>query len=390
MIQIAAAAAHTRDLDEALQTIFSQIPPEIATLPIHLGICFATNHFDDRAQELMRRVRQAGRIQTLIGCNAESVIGPDRELELTPAIVLWLAHLPNTDIQPVHIRQEQIELAETHEEYRRIFKVSDPKNSTLILIGDPFSINITQTLDALNSHLPGLPVVGGMASGANAPGESILTLNDELMHDGAIGVVLRGGVKIQTIISQGCRPIGKPYLITQGEHNLIHALGGRSPLEVINELYQSVSQEEQALMARGLFIGRVIDEYKDEFRRGDFLIRNIMGADHETGSVAVLDQVHPGITMQFHLRDAETAEEDLRALLNTYTDIPPKGALLFSCNGRGTRMFTEEDHDLNILREKLAAPPTAGFFCAGELGPVGGKNFIHGHTACIAIFDELD
>jgi small ligand-binding sensory domain FIST len=225
-----------------------------------------------------------------------------------------------------------------------------------------------------------------MASGTERPEQSALILNGEVHREGAVGAAITGALAIDMVVSQGCRPVGKPFVITKAERNVIHRLGGQSPLALLNEMFEQASEADQQLMRQGVFLGRVIDEHRPEFRRGDFLIRNLMGADEESGAVAIGDMARVGTTVQFHVRDAATADEDLRALLAPQKATPPAGALLFSCNGRGRRMFAKPDHDVSVLREVLGPMPVIGCFCAGELGPVGGKNFIHGHTASIALF----
>lgn len=387
MIHFAAAGAQNRDLDEAMQTIFSSISQQTIAGAPDLALVFATSHFESHLAEIGRRVSKVTQPRILLGCNGESVIGPEHEYELVPAISLWLSWLPETDIQPFKLSATDVQSITGADDIERFMGVQHPAESHVILLGDPFTLPVTTLLESVNQYLPDLPITGGMASGGASPGETVLLYQDEVLDEGAVGVSLHGGVRVNTVISQGCRPIGQPYIITQANKNVIEMLGSRPPLEIINEMYEAAPENEQKLMGQGLFVGRVINEYKDKFKRGDFLVRNLLGADQSTGAVAVMDKVRQGTTVQFHLRDAETAEEDLRILLNSYAHQPPKGALLFSCNGRGTRLYPDDDHDLNIIRELLATPPISGFFCAGELGPVGGKNFIHGHTASLVLFE---
>ena len=195
------------------------------------------------------------------------------------------------------------------------------------------------------------------------------------------------GIRIRALVSQGCRPIGNVYAVTRAEGNVIHELGGRPPLQRLQELVGTLSPEDRELVGRGLHVGRVIDEYKAELGRGDFLIRGVMGVDPQSGALAVGDRIEVGETIQFHVRDAATADEDLRTLLQREAE-PAAGALLFTCNGRGSRLFSVPDHDASLVSEKLGGLPLAGFNCAGEIGPVGGKNFLHGFTASIALFVE--
>ena len=204
-------------------------------------------------------------------------------------------------------------------------------------------------------------------------------------------MAISGGVVVRTLVSQGCRPIGRPIIVTRADRNLIRELGRRPSLEVLRELFEELPTEDQERVESGLHIGRVINEYQDTFGRGDFLVRNVMGAD-DTGGIAINDMVRVGQTVQFHVRDAETADEDLRSMVEgERLDRPATrvaGALLFSCNGRGTRLFPGPDHDVGVLRERYGPVPVAGFFAMGEIGPIGGQNFVHGYTASIVLFEE--
>jgi small ligand-binding sensory domain FIST len=204
-------------------------------------------------------------------------------------------------------------------------------------------------------------------------------------------VLLQGPVRLRAIVSQGCRPIGRPMIITRCQDNVIHELGGRAPLAQLQELWQTLDEGDRELLQQGLHVGRVINEYQGEFQRGDFLVRNVVGLDRQTGALAITDRVRVGQTVQFHVRDAATADEDLHELLQidlSAHEKRPGAALVFSCNGRGTRLFPEPHHDARTVRAEAGAIPLAGFFAAGELGPVGGKNFIHGFTASVVLFEE--
>ena len=236
----------------------------------------------------------------------------------------------------------------------------------------------------MNEWIPGTVVMGGMASGGTGPGDTRLFLDDRVVDTGAVGARMPG-IRIRPLVSQGCRPIGNVYTVTRAAGNVIHELGGRPPLQRLQELVETLPSGDRELVGRGLHVGRVIDEYKAEPERGDFLIRGIVGVDPQSGALAVGDRIEVGETIQFHVRDAATADEDLRTLLEREAE-PAAGALLFTCNGRGSRLFSVPDHDASLVSEKLGGLPLAGFNCAGEIGPVGGKNFLHGFTASIALF----
>jgi small ligand-binding sensory domain FIST len=266
-----------------------------------------------------------------------------------------------------------------------------PETHAVIGFGDPFSTPASQLLPALDQAAPGVPLIGGMASGAREPGGNVLFRNDELLESGMVGVSVSGPVRMQALVSQGCRPVGRPMVITKSHENVVEQLGGKPALGVLRELVMDMADHEKAMLSKGLFLGRAISEYRDAFGRGDFLIRNIIGLDEEKGWLGVADYVRTGQTVQFQIRDAATANEDLNEMLSARAGdegVSPAGALLFSCNGRGTRLFREPCHDIGLARRAMPATPVAGFFAAGEFGPVGGKNFIHGHTASFALFRQ--
>jgi small ligand-binding sensory domain FIST len=353
------------------------------------GIVFASVHFEDEMQRLAEDIRHGTGALTLLGCTAEAVIGSEHEHEREPAISLWLAHLPDVVVNSFHLGQSQLESLEEPEQWRSALGANGASAGYTIMLGDPYSIDVQSLLSGVNEHLPGQLLIGGMASGAEAPGQAALILDEDAYREGAVGVHLSGDLTIDTVVSQGCRPIGKPFVITRAERNIIHMLGGRKPYDVLRHIFEQSPTRDQELMQQGVLLGRVINERKESFQRGDFLVRNLLGADEESGAIAVGDLVRVGVTVQFHVRDAATADEDLRMMLAPHRVAQaglPAGGLLFSCNGRGSRMFQERDHDIRVMREQLGPLPVAGFFCAGELGPIGGKNFIHGHTASVALF----
>ena len=253
----------------------------------------------------------------------------------------------------------------------------------VLVLADPFTFPTDAFLERLQEDKPELAVVGGLASGSPAPGGNRLVVDDRVMTDGAVGAFLGAGVDVATVVSQGCRPIGEPLVITKAERNIVYELGGRPALERLQDVARALPEEERELLTHGVHLGRVIDESKTEFGRGDFLIRNVLGGDPSNGAIAVGELVEVGSTAQFQVRDAASADEDLRQLL---TGRRAQGALLFTCNGRGTRLFGRPDHDAEVVVEGLSTPAVAGMFCAGELGPVGRKNFLHGFTASVVLF----
>jgi small ligand-binding sensory domain FIST len=258
----------------------------------------------------------------------------------------------------------------------------DHEPSTLLLLTDPFSFPTDGFLRRLDEARPGLQVIGGAASAARGPGGNRLLLDRDICSTGAVGVLL-DGVAIGTVVSQGCRPLGRPYVVTRGERNRMEELAGQPALTRLQECATAASDADRELIRAGLHVGLVVDEHKSDFRRGDFLVRNVVGADPESGTLAIGDDVNVGQTIQFHVRDAAAADEDLHELL---AGREADAALLFTCNGRGRGLFDVPDHDAGVLARMLGPLPVAGAFCAGEIGPVGGRNFVHGFTASVALF----
>ncbi|HYT27094.1 MAG TPA: FIST N-terminal domain-containing protein [Actinomycetota bacterium] len=371
---------HLEALDEAVQAATAGLggTPDVA-------ICFFSMEHAAMASGIALSLSERLGTSAIVGCTAEGVIGGGRELEGGPGLALWVARLPGVDVRPF-----ALEVVPVPDGYGIAgwpsLAPEDP--ATVVLLADPFSFPADPFLERLNEEQPGLPVVGGMASGGVAPGEHRLLSGTDALDRGAVGVALVGPVDVRTVVSQGCRPIGSPYAVTRAEGNVVHELGGQPALERLRQVVASLSLREQELIRGGIQVGQVIDEHKAEFGRGDFLIRGLTGADEDSGAIAVGDTVELGQTLQFHIRDATAAGEELELLLGPVAGWNPRGVLLFSCNGRGRRFFGEPDHDARRVAAATGQAPMAGFFAQGELGPVGGRNFLHGYTASMAVFCE--
>ena len=375
MIQCVEALSTDRNTDAALEAVAAKLSGKLDG-PSDLTLIFASMHHADALDRIARTLRDRGLGRVVLGCTCESVVGEGREIEAATALAVWTARMPGTELTPFAVEGDSGWPESAG---------SDPATAVLLL-ADPFRFPIDNFLHRVATERPGTRIMGGMASGGSVPGQNKLLIDDVAHTEGAVGVVIRGDVAIRTVVSQGCRPIGRPMIVTKSERNVIRELGRRPALEVVQELFGELSEDDQELVKSGLHIGRVINEYQESFGRGDFLVRNVMGAD-EAGGIAISDLVRVGQTVQFQVRDAETADEDLRHLLaKARAEGTADAALLFTCNGRGSRFFREPDHDVRVLREILGPIPAAGFFAMGELGPVGGQNFIHGFTASVVLF----
>jgi small ligand-binding sensory domain FIST len=347
---------------------------------------FLSNHHSDDAEAALEAVWLGLDPQAVVGCSAGGVIGGEREIDRGPGMSLLAGEIPGARFHPFHITDWDELLEDTDELARRVGV--GPQTRAVVAFGDPFTTPVSKLLPAMDKAARGAPLVGGMASAGRQPGQNRLFHNDAAHDQGFAGLSISGAVEVQTVVSQGCRPVGRPMVITKAHDNIIEQLGGRPALAVLKELVDQMPDADKELLAEGLFFGQAISEYRERFGRGDFLVRNVIGIDDEAGTIGVAEYVRPGRTAQFHVRDADTASEDLSLLLEAQRTNPisPAGALLFSCNGRGSNLFDAACHDVRAAREAMPQTPVAGFFAAGEFGPVGGRNFLHGHTASFALF----
>lgn len=349
---------------------------------------FFTAHHREQAEQIVEQLWLELDPQCAIGCMAQGVIGEVQEIERAPGLAVMTANLAGGRLHPFHVGGATAwrQILEDREELRDRLGLGDETRAVLML-GDPYSTPLDPFFAALAGAAPPLPVIGGMASGARGAGRNVLLRNDEIATEGIVGLTVSGPIDVRTLVSQGARPIGQPLVVTKSHDNVIEQLGGRSALAALQGTIAPLPPADRALLQNGLLLGRAISEYRDTFGRGDFLIRNVMDVDQENGTISVGDFVRTGQTVQFHVRDAATADEDLRLLLaQEASRSPAAGALLFSCNGRGTQLFQQPGHDIRAARTAMPTTPVAGFFAAGEFGPVGDRNFIHGHTASFALF----
>jgi len=358
--------------------------------PDLLLLFFTMHHAGEGIEDRVAAVRRTTGAKHVLGSTGEGLIGGGAEHEGIPAVVAQAAELPGTRIQPFAFPQEELESALTGMFWKdRVEAVADP---VFLVLADPFSIDVERLLYEVDLSFPGAPAIGGNASGGHQPGTHVLCFGDEVRREGAIGVALSGGFRFRALVAQGCRPIGRHLVVTEAHENIIAKIGGKPALAVVQEVIEQLSEDDLARVRRGLHIGRVINESKETFKQGDFLIKNVIGIDRESGALAAGDLFRKGQTIQFHVRDADAAREDLRTLLTDFQASEGgkkvAGSMLFSCNGRGERLFGVPDHDTRLVREVLGEFPIAGFFCAGEIGPVGGKNFLHGFTSSVGLFIE--
>ena len=364
------AAAHARD----------ELAGEAPSLAVLLG----SRSHTDNAADLLHAVQEMVEPPALIGCIAQAIVAGRREIEDEPAVAVWLASgLAAETFQLDFVRTGSGGLLTG-------YRFDRTAHDLHLLLPDPYTFPSSLLIDHLNTDLPGTTVVGGVVSGGRGPGDTRLFRDHDVLTSGLVGVRLPG-MRAIPIVSQGCRPIGDPYIVTGADGVQITELGGRSPLQRLREIIAGLSPDEQELVSNGLQVGIVVDEHLAAPGQGDFLIRGLLGADPSTGAIEVGDVVEVGATVQFQVRDAAGADKDLRLTVERAgAELPgsPVGALLFTCNGRGRRMFGVADHDASTIEELLGGIPLAGFFAAGEIGPIAGRNALHGFTASMALFIE--
>jgi small ligand-binding sensory domain FIST len=356
---------------------------ELGAAGVDLAFCFLSQEHAERAEDVAGAVRAMLRPRVLLGCAAQGIVAGERELEDGPAVAVWAGSLPGSAVEAFHLT------GEIGDDEATIEGLPDLGGAELVvLLVDPFTFPADLLLLRASEDHPGLPFVGGIAVAGDGQATQSLIRDGEVYADGAVGAALRG-VSVAAVVSQGCAPLGRDAVITRAEGNVVLELAGKPALEHLRTTIATLSPREQALATRGLLAGLVIDENKPDYGRGDFLVRSILGADETTGAIAVGERVRTGQTLRFHARDAESADEDLAMALDEVLGRSAggvAGALLFTCNVRGAAMFGAPDHDAGAVARALGRPAVAGFFCGGEIGPVGSRSFLHGFTATMAVF----
>jgi len=349
-----------------------------------LAVVFAAGAHLGEPEATLEGVHAAIAPGSLVGCGAGGVLGGGRELESGTAVAVWAASFGDGSARAFHASVR----GDDDDPVLEGLPECGPDAAMMILC-DPYSFPADAVLAGIAAQAPGLPVLGGLASCRTLDGSGALFLDRDVLQQGAVGVSLEG-VEMLPCVSQGAAPLGRELTITSAEGNVVYELAGRPAVETIEQVVGSLNDHERALIAGGLLIGIVIDGGKPEYEQGDFLVRGVLGADPGNGAIVVGANVETGQVVRLHARDARSADADLRRALRLRAQAiggqPPAGALVFSCNGRGKQMFGASDHDAAIVDEELGGAPAAGFFAAGEIGPVGGRSFLHGFTATVAVF----
>ena len=378
-------------LDDAIAECGVAIKNSIGDETLDLAVAFISPHYEESYERVADLMAQTLGAKHVFGCSGGGVIGNGLEVEQRAGISITAAVLPNVDIKPFHLEVNGLpDLDASPDKWEDLIGVQADKDPHFVMLADPYSFPVQDLLMGMDYAYPNATKIGGLASGASRQGGNALFLDDQVLRTGAIGLALDGNITVDTVVAQGCRPIGSPMRISKSDRNMLLELDGQAPMEVLRNMMQVLPERDQELIRHSLFLGVVTDELIENPAQGDFLVRNVVGMDQSTGGLAIGEMLKEGQLVQFHLRDAETSTDDLQAVLTRYADehrendIP--GALLFSCLGRGQYLYGRANHDTDMFRDKLGDVPLGGFFCNGEIGPVSGTTFLHGYTSSFGLF----
>lgn len=381
-------------LEHAIKTCSEELKTGLEGQSIDLLIGFVSPHFMNQYDRVPEFVSKHLSPKVFIGCSAGGLIGGGQEIENERCVAFTAAHLPDVKILPFHVTDKQLpDLDDPPDKWEQLVHVKPDEEPSFIILPDPFSFTTTELVIGLDYAFPNSVKVGGLASGANSPGHNVLFQNDQVHRQGLVGVAVTGNLIVDTVVAQGCKPVGKPYRVTKCEKNMLLELDGKPAVYVLKDVLEGLTDQERELLKHAVFLGIVMNEHKEEYHAGDFLVRNILGIVPSANALVVGELLHNERTVQFHVRDAATSAEDLRLLLKRYKDEKldggdksAKGALLFSCLGRGELLYGQANHDSDCFRSYLGPVPLGGFFCNGEIGPVGETTFLHGYTSSFGIF----
>ena len=387
-----AVTAHWKgDFDEAgLQSWAEQLRGQLRSPRVSLGLVFMTPEYFPHAAKVLEILRVHGQVASLIGCSSTSLIVGGCEIEGAAGLAVGLYAPPGADFKAFHLTQAQVEEANGPGYWHLETGIGPEQTNGWLVFADAFHLDAESWLRGWTEAYGPLPVLGGIASGNFSEHLTQVYLNGDVFEEGVVAISFGGDVRLECVVSQGCTPVGETWTITKVDRNLIQGIGNRLAYEVLLETFNKLSAAEKRTAQGNLFVGLVINEYREDFQRGDFLVRNLIGADPRSGTIAVGAFPRLGQTIQFQRRDAAAATEDMRALLartkRKLGGATIYGGCLCSCNGRGQRLFGHPNHDAGLIEQQLGPLGLAGFFCNGEIGPVGDSNFLHGYTASLALF----
>lgn len=386
------------DFQACVSASLKEIKDKLAGNPVNLLFGFVSSHFREYYPDLPGLVKRELSPDVFIGSSAGGLIGGGKEVEAERSFSFIGASMPEVDLNGFYLSGKDLpDLDDGQESWYKLIGVKPSDKPAFVIITDPFSFRsdiLVRGLDFAYPY-PDSVKIGGLASGAMLSGENGLFLNDNYYDNGMVGLSISGNVIVDTVVAQGCKAVGKPFTITKCKKNILYELDGNPAVMALKEVIDSLSENDKELIKDSVFLGVVLDEMKDSHQSGDFLIRNILGIEPTSGALVIGELLDQQKTVQFHVRDAATSNDDLRFLLKRYREetldsgkFSPSGALLFSCLGRGVYLYGRPNHDSDCFFSYVGQVPLGGFFCNGEIGPVGSNTFLHGYTSSFGIFRE--
>lgn len=378
---------------QAVESLADQLENQLGGKPDFL-LAFISPDYKKYFEEIASALRLRLQPAAFLGCTAGGIVGGGEEVEQQSALTLTGAILPGVNFKTFHITNDALpDLDDAPDSWEKLIQIESAEKPSFLLLCDPFSFKVDSFIQGLDYAFPKLIKLGGLASGGHKAGENRLICDDKVFRSGLVGVALTGNIQVESVVAQGCRAIGKPSRVTKCDRNLLYELDGKPAVNVLRDAIERLSDREQKLAKDAIFLGVAMNEFQDKFVDGDFLVRNIFGIEPMSGALLVGEVLRSERTVQFHIRDAATSRDDLRAMLKRYVDrfgSSARGALLFSCLGRGQHLYGEANHDSDCFRDFLGDIPIGGFFCNGEIGPVGDSTFLHGYTSSFGIFKEKE
>lgn len=384
------AISRAPDLDVALADVADQAARGLDQIEPDVVFVFLDQHFAPLAERVGRKLAPWLGSALLVGVSARGVIGGGAEVEDERAVAVLAGVLPDVEIEARHVEQSALGIAAADAPAWRALIGTELHEPSFLVLTDPYSLDAATLIAGLDAAHPGAPKIGGIASGGRQPGSTALLLGGDVYRNGAVVVAFSGNVQLETVVAQGCRPIGEPHFVTSCHEHLLRELDGRSPRDVLTALHERLPPPDQALFTDSLFVGLAMPGEHRELHVGDFLVRGILGLDPDTGALWIASELEQNSILQFHLRDAATSAKDLERQLARFrargSANRAAAALLVSCVGRGAALYGAPNHDSLAFQRLVADVPLGGFFAGGEFGPVNGTTYVHGYTSAFGVF----
>lgn len=362
----------------------------LPTPTVSVGFLFVSNQYVPFLQEISDLIRIHATCPLLLGCSSHTLIANHCEYENLPGLVLALHHFPDARLKAFHFPAKTLENAHGRNYWANATGIKPKDSKGWLLFADPFHLKTDSWIHHWNEAYESVPILGGLANSSVGESKSVLILNNHIYEEGCVALSVGGGIRLASVLSQSCSPIGEPWVVTEAKGHFINKLANQPALKLLQETYDQLPQELQANANGNIFIGLAADEYYELRGHGDFLIRSLLGANPHTGALAVATLPRIGQTVQFQLRSAHTATQDFEEILTRARIELDRttvfGGCLCDCTSRGSHLFGNPNHDAALIEKHFGRIGLSGFFCNGEFGPIGKKHYVHGYSASLALF----